>query len=457
MELCLQCMAGRVVNGVCNHCHRPADTGDRPPTALPARITLCGRYYLGRVLGAGGYGITYLAWDTRANRRVAVKELYPMESVDRAAGGRVTVRPGSEAYFSHIKQRFESEARVLYELADVADIIDVYHLFEENGTAYYAMEYLEGCDLAHLLKTGGPLPWSSLQEPARMVLQALQQLHAKGLIHRDISPDNIFITEDGRTKLIDFGSVRSYARSTQMTTILKHRFAPWEQYRSDGKQGPWTDIYALSVTLYYALSGKLPPRATDRILNDTVAPLAQLFRANPPTAEVPPPHVSQALEKGMAVRAEDRYATVEEFAAALFPGRSLRPGPRPDNRNTGGPAPRPDNRNTGGRGTGSQRTLVCVRGALAGRCCPLEPGAVVTIGRDAGCTVSYAGFDAQRVPGVSRRHCALMMDNKGIVYIRDDNSSYGTLVDQARIPQRQWVPVPQGAVVCLGCELFRVQ
>lgn len=441
MELCINCMAGRLVNGICSHCHKPeSPNSERVPYALPSRITLHKQYYIGSVLGAGGYGITYLAWDQKYNRRVAIKELYPRENATRNKDGiRIDIKTGSEQYFAHVRSSFKKEAQILYELSSVPDVIDVYHLFEDNGTAYYVMEYLEGEDLARRLKNSGRMTWDELRPHLKMVLQALDALHAKGLIHRDISPDNIFILQDGRTKLIDFGSVRNYENGSEMSTILKHRFAPFEQYQSRGNQGPWTDVYALSVTIYYALTGKLPQRAPDRMLHDETAALTELA----PTVSS---YVAQAVQKGMSVSIDARYPSIASFATALFPGEPLRKQAVP------GPV-------LPYSSSSEQKVakLVCIQGMCRGAQYILSPGMLLSIGRMKECSVSYAGFPTQKIPGVSRRQCSVTMDNRGLIYARDDGSSYGTKVNGTPLAKGRWTQLQKGSVITFGFEGFCIQ
>ena len=263
---CQSCMMGTYVNGVCSHCHRrQKSAAARDPSALPLGLVLHQRYRLGDVLGRGGFGITYAAWDLCQNLPVAIKELFPKQDVRREGDGKtVAVLRGQEAYFAQISQRFSQEATLLLKLQENRSVVRVYRLFSENNTVYYVMEYLDGLDLNAWLQQHGPMPWARLSGIIAAVLDALEALHTVGLIHRDLSPDNIFLTRDGTVRLIDFGSVRAYEDSSHFTVFVKKSFAPWEQYQTNSAQGPWTDIYSLCVTMYFALSGKLPPMASER-------------------------------------------------------------------------------------------------------------------------------------------------------------------------------------------------
>lgn len=411
--LCMHCMKGKVIGGRCTNCGRAPETAqDRCPAALPLNTRLHGRYYLGDVLGQGGFGITYIAWDTKANRRVAIKELYPTNDVYRENHRTVAVRPGQETYFAHVFQCFANEAKVLMELQHEG-VVRVYHLFEENNTVYYVMEYLEGSDLSAKLGKEGTQTWPEMEQIVRDILSALESLHRRGLIHRDISPDNIFLTTQGRAMLIDFGSVRNYQGKHSFTVFLKHNFAPWEQYQSHGNQGPWTDIYALCATLYYCLSGKLPPKAPDRAKGAEVVPLLQYC---PDT----PAYVAAAIEKGMALKYADRFRSVAELKHAFFPKLT-------------------------------ERVLYCAAGYWQGHSWKLQPGTVLLAGRD--------GSRAQlkypvKYAGVSHLQCTIRMDESGRVIARDEGSSFGTFCAGARLEPRIWYLVEPGYCLSFGNERF---
>ncbi len=412
-HLCTYCMAGTTEQHTCMVCKRPVDWDtNRPATALPARHILGQQYYIGRVIGVGGYGITYLAWDMKNGMRVAVKEFYPNQDMTREQNG-VTVQIvfGQEDYISHVKKRFLEEAQALYSFSNEADIVNVYRLFEENNTAYYSMEFLDGMDLKSTLLKYGKMPWEKLSVYMKMVMHALQVIHERNLIHRDISPDNIFLTRDGHAKLIDFGSLRSYNNPNGLTTILKHNFAPFEQYRSNGNQGPWTDIYALCVTMYYALAGVLPPKAPERIMADKTIPITQLC----PTL---PANVAQAITKGMSAMPEDRYQSVAELYRQLFGG--------------------------------ARQKSIVFQGMLNGRRQNLKLGQTCVIGRDFSCDIQYPS----NTPGVSRRQCMVYMDEAGKVFIKDENSTYGTYLNGQRLQPPMWYEWKDGAAIQFGQEIL---
>ena len=199
-NVCTACWQGTYINGICSHCHqRRTRPEDRREDALVLMDTVNGRYAVGDVLGKGGFGITYSAWDNAEKRRVALKELFPNKSVHRSANKRtVEVMQGHEEYFDALKGKFKEEANLMRLLADDCSVVRVYDLFSCNNTVYYAMEYLDGCNLDTYRKQHGLLSWKFLGPVVKELLETLAILHSRNLIHRDISPDNIFLTKDNR-------------------------------------------------------------------------------------------------------------------------------------------------------------------------------------------------------------------------------------------------------------------
>lgn len=226
------------------------------------------RYSLGEVLGKGGYGITYKGMDTRLLQPVAIKEYYPVFWCSRFTdyGNEVHVNQGMDEEYQKGITRFREEAITLASLGDISGIVRVTDFFEENGTAYLVMEYLDGKNLKEMqLGFGGRIPANVLLNVMSPVIFALRKVHEKGLIHRDLSPDNIMMLEDGSVRLIDFGNARDATDNKSMTLAMKEGFAAPEQYRSKG-QGTYTDVYGLCATLYYCLTGQLPPQAMERLM-----------------------------------------------------------------------------------------------------------------------------------------------------------------------------------------------
>ena len=432
----MRCFYGSVVNGVCARCRQPEQTPDmRKSNALPLHNLLHGRYHIGDVLGNGGFGITYAAWDNQTGRRVAVKEFFPNRDMVRLTD-RYTARPveGQEEYIRHASECFINEANLLMSLQGQEGVVSLYNLFSANGTYYYAMEYLEGMNLAEYLMKNGKMTWSRLSPLLIPVLRALDMLHRSNLIHRDISPDNIFLTGNSQARLIDFGSVRTYQDTRSFTTFMKHNFAPWEQYQTNGDQGPWTDIYALCVTVYYSLTGVLPPKAPDRKLGDTTQPLSALCPQLPGS-------IAAAIHRGMAVNIPDRYADVRQLAQALGLQISLpaQPSPPPPP-----PLPPPPDR---------QFRLVCAGGYFQGRQWPLTANVQLHIGRRPQCEIQYpAGMTL-----ISGSHCMVTVDGSGAVLVRDDNSKNGTWLDSVPLQGGVWYRARRGSRIRFAQDDYLIQ
>jgi serine/threonine protein kinase len=276
----------------------------------PGFKLLNGAYAIGKTLGQGGFGITYMGSETRLRRPVAIKEFLPNGCM-RQNGGTVTLGRWEAAEFAEAKRRFLEEAEILSQFGH-RSIVRVYHAFEENNTAYMVMELLKGRTLKRRLEESGAPPE---EEAIRIVLEAgeaLEEIHRANLLHRDVKPDNIMQTDDGRTALIDFGAAKEYiAGATQSHSLtLTPGYAPLEQYARRAHRGPYTDVYALAATLYHLLTGEEPPAATDRAAGVDLVPPHRLNRS------VSPP-VSHATLWGMEMRVENRPQTLQEFLAAL--------------------------------------------------------------------------------------------------------------------------------------------
>lgn len=308
-----------------------------------------GKYVIGRCLGQGGFGITYLCWDTNLDVTVAVKEYYPQQLGSRTVGmTMVNAFPSKTDDYTYGLNQFLSEARTLARYRDHPGIVSILDFFAENGSGYMVMEHLSGGTLDGRLagnqgRIEPPLAIAILER----VMDALRVVHADGLIHRDISPDNIFLLNDGRVKVIDFGAARQMVsgRSKALSVILKEGYAPFEQYQSNGSQGPWTDVYAVAATFYRSVTGQMPPSATDRVMTDQIIPPSALGVAITPAVEA-------VMMKAMAVNAEHRYPDMGQLLAALHAARDgssgenaqeepVRPG-APDKDETPKP-PRADN------------------------------------------------------------------------------------------------------------------
>lgn len=316
---CLGCMKMTGPEKQCEYCGFTLGQCNESHQLQPG-TELHGKYIVGKVLGQGGFGITYLGWDKYLEMPVAVKEFFPSTLVTRDAVSDTRVYCSmdfnQESYRSGT-ERFLREAKALTKFAYVPQIVQIKDFFEENSTAYIIMEYIRGRDLRSYVELrGGKLTMQEVLAILEPVMEALTVVHEDGLIHRDISPDNLMLDPLGGAKLLDFGAVRSVdspdaqkelTRSTE--AILKHGFAPPEQYRNRGSLGPWTDVYALCATIYYCLTGKVPVDALARMMGEGEIDYDAL-------SELPDYQV-YALKKGMELKAKDRFATVKQLHEAL--------------------------------------------------------------------------------------------------------------------------------------------
>ena len=279
---CMKCMhpltAGETV---CPECGRAYGSANAETFALKPGTILEGKYLVGEMLGQGGFGITYIGFDLLLEQKVAIKEYYPMSTGMVSREGHSTVvwssammgKTGTQKGFDS----FLKEARKMAKLGGIPGVVGVKSVFIQNETAYIVMDFIEGETLLKKLQKNGPMDFDSCVKLMTPIMQALAEVHEHGIIHRDISPDNIMVRPDGKLILLDLGAAKDLdiqgndgsVQSSQM--VAKHGFSPIEQYSERGKVGPWTDIYAMAATIYYCCTGILPPPATDRTIDDTLA------------------------------------------------------------------------------------------------------------------------------------------------------------------------------------------
>ncbi len=321
-NLCMGCMK-EISNskGRCPECGFSISDYNqmRSDRALPPMTILAGKYLLGKVLGEGGFGITYLAWDLNREEKIAIKECFPVGLVYRDTKNSdheyvTTVRGTEDSYYKKALESFALEAENLRKFNRNPGIVSVRDFFYENNTAYITMEYVEGKTLRQVLKeNGGTLPWKEVLEIMLPILDALSYVHNYRIIHRDISPENIILDKKGNATLIDFGAARIQTGNDtrSLSIILKHGYAPFEQYQSRGSQGAWTDVYAICATMYHLIGGEIPISATDRVLGDSLKTLKTMNN------DVPA-HISDAIEKGMAIKKEDRFQNIQELKEILY-------------------------------------------------------------------------------------------------------------------------------------------
>ena len=279
---------------------------------------LIGRYTIEKVLGQGGFGITYLGMDELHEKPVAIKEFFPQGIVTRNIEYQDTVTVtfvGEKDNYEKGKERFLKEARTMAKFSKDEGIVKALDFFEINNTAYIVMEYLEGVTLKQYLVENKRIDAEDLVELLVPLIESLDEIHSQGLIHRDISPDNIMVLPDGRIKLMDFGAARDYTEfgEKSLSIVLKPGYAPPEQYQTHGVQGPWTDIYALCATMYKCITGENPPDAIERVMDDH---LKKISAFGIPVL----PQIEEAIIKGMSVAANDRYQNVGDFCEDLYGG-----------------------------------------------------------------------------------------------------------------------------------------
>lgn len=313
----MNCMMGMVdEKGVCAICHSSNDSIRNTDRHLPLGSILRGKYIVGRVLGEGGFGITYIGLDLDLQARVAIKEFCPRDSVSRETTNHLTLLPydkESEEFFEEEKEKFLNEARRLGKFRGQEGIVSVMDYFKENGTAYIVMEYIEGLNLKKYL--GSLDSRMKVQEVLTLlkpVLKTLNMMHEENLIHRDISPDNIMICKDQkRVCLIDFGSAREVNGEHSLSVYKKGSYTPLEQQSRNGKQGPWTDVYALCAMMYYCITGRDIPEAVERTMEEKLIPPSKLG------VEIPE-HVEQAILNGLVLNPSNRTQNVGELMKELY-------------------------------------------------------------------------------------------------------------------------------------------
>lgn len=310
---CMQLLPDKKLH-TCPHCGEPLKLSCDTTQFLPPGSVLQKKFIVGKVLGSGGFGNTYIGWNQVLQCRVAIKEYFPKHLSGREKGGDVTVSDSvSRKRFRAGLLQFLEEARSIANLQDVRGVVQVYNFFEENGTGYIIMEFLEGMDVKTIMKRRGQrmdYDWS--RRVMLTVLHTLREIHKRGILHRDIAPDNIFVTKEGVIKLIDFGAAKHATElaNTHADIVLKAGYAPIEQYSKKTKQGPYTDLYAVAAMFYRMLTGVKPRPANERMTEDNLLPLSEMGVELPEQAEL-------AIMVCLNVNPEYRLQSANEFMQAL--------------------------------------------------------------------------------------------------------------------------------------------
>lgn len=280
--------------------------------ALPCGTILMGTFLIGNVIGKGGFGITYHAYDVKYDKVIAIKEYFPIELSVRAKDGTgLIVRDKKSAeLFKRGAEKFYNEASLVSRFSDNPNIVKVYQFFYENNTAYLTMEYLSGMTLKDYVTRCGVITAGQAVNIADKIANALCEAHRYNVLHRDVSPDNIMLCSDGSVKLLDFGAARQvYPEGSQLlSVILKPGFAPLEQYMRSGKQGEWTDIYSLGASIFYGLTKQIPEDPQSRFEEDSAMDNSKYNIQ---------PNLWNVICTAMQIRYADRYQTTVEFREAL--------------------------------------------------------------------------------------------------------------------------------------------
>lgn len=292
---------------------------------LQPHTILKGQYLVGCALGEGGFGITYIGWDMFLHIPVAIKEYFPSGVVIRDQGQHtVSVFAGKdEESFLQGRSSFFREAQKVAKFDNNVGVVSVKNCFLENGTAYIIMEYISGINLgAYAELHGGKLTFTETLKLLRTPILTLEELHRASTWHRDISPENLMLTKDGKVKLIDFGSAMESDREKKTRVLMiRAGYSPVEMYSSTGEDGPYSDVYSMAATIYKLITGVTPPPATDRLDNDPLVPPSALGVKDISHAQ------EAALLKGMAVQVKSRYQTMEEFFDGLYGKNAPAPAP----------------------------------------------------------------------------------------------------------------------------------
>lgn len=314
-RICPFCFRTLERSGFCIFCKKSVADMVNPPNTLPARTMLGKRYFTGKVLGAGGFGITYMAYDMTTAETVAIKEFFPKGYTRRATASTQVSVPVEEhkPVFQHWLAAFVKEARILSTIKNLHGVVKMRDFFQENATAYIVTDFLDGVPLrTYINNLGGRLKLKDALSVLRPILDSLYVLHEHGVIHKDISPENIMVVKHTSVKLIDFGAASVFNNPVdQPYVVLKTGYSPIELYNDQSQKGPWTDIYQAGATLFNAITGDIPPEAPAR------AKLDLLKKPSYYGVEIPP-IIEGAIMKSLKLNPRERYQTMLPFIQTLY-------------------------------------------------------------------------------------------------------------------------------------------
>lgn len=391
----------------------------RDGRTLPEGTLLADRYRIGRVLGVGGFGITYEVWDTLNQSICAVKEYAPAalsyRMKDRTA---IRINSSSSGVFQHGMQRFIQEAQMLKQLENVPEVVRVNECFQENQTAYFSMEYLDGTNLKSIVKnTGSSIDFCDVTRLIVAIGNSMDVIHkTTGILHRDISPENIYVLKDGSARLLDFGSARqAIAGAKQGFSVeLKPGFAPIEQYSKNGKQGPHTDVYALACTYYYSLTGKMIPSAVDRLDGKEYEPLCRL---NPEISTA----VSAGVDHALEIDYRSRTQSMREFVDVISESLNKQ-------------LPKPVQK------TSRVAFLEVIEGEGKGSRWMLPPDTEVILGR----SLTFSNIVLSENYLISKEHCKVIYKQASNLFLISDISRNGTFTENGRLESGRYYEFPPG-------------
>jgi len=412
------------------------------------------RYMVERVIGEGGFGISYLGTDISQQLKVAIKEYYPSGFAMRNSSESLSIQTynndkSKSKFFKDGQKRFIEEAQRLARFYHLPGIVSVKDFFNENATSYIVMEYVEGASLrAVLANMGGRMSEADVLRVMKPVISSMAELHKKGVIHRDIAPDNIMVQPNGNVKLLDFGAARDIIVSDQSSVaILKHGYAPEEQYDSNRKrQGAWTDVYAMCATIFRAIEGVTPPDAISRLRDDKFAGFSSSAVSE---------NTQRVIMKGLSFLPGDRWQSMEQLAQMLYPDSLSQ-----------------ESFTTYEPFSAIKAFIIAVQHAVLSFFAKLSKLAVqagpvgirgiagqyntisfpiadkIVIGRNpAICNVLFS----PGATGISSRHCEIIRIGN-VLQVIDKGSSYGTFVRNEKLTANSPMQIRQGDIIYLGDE-----
>lgn len=323
---CFGCME-EIPGYPCHNCGFDPTQTTAPNYVLPYGTILDGRYLVGNMLGRGGFGITYIGFDLMLQRKVAIKEYYPSGQVSRITTISTDLQWLDSEQPDQLREKgirsCLREARKMAKIGDIPEVVRVLECFQENDTAYIVMDYVDGKTLMSVLREQGPMTWDQAKGIFLPAISAMEEVHQAGMVHRDISPDNLMLTKKG-VRILDLGAAKDLGINNGASSelVVKGGFSPLEQYAHQGGSGPWTDVYAMAATMYHCLTGVIPPAAVDRSQEDTMDWALLKARGVPN-------YVITALQNAMKLTVRERTQSMAELLRQCRSNSTGRSKPKP--------------------------------------------------------------------------------------------------------------------------------